>query len=359
VQGRQQVMLLRHPSLFRLDAGHFDEVLQVLWHHVLQQAQPVPDETISELDSVHGPIRLAVRRSQRFAALAWPLVAREADHLLAGYQEAFFVCPEGSEARLGWTTVARHEEPLPEPLRRLAPSPVPSPALPIPTFTELSTLAASDGRCSIPNPVLLARLEEALADAQAYREMAQQMDDELGRMEHKFSSLLDAFRSGRDQAPQEVREHAGDQQERQADLEGLLVDWERRNKDRLVLHSRAFAGAKQSLYEKPLQVLAGLDFLAGPYREHRLGKLPLAEYLQALQSSGFKLAGSVGDSVRGEQGEAYYVRHNGRRRVLSHHLVKGGGRDERYCLRIYFFFDDDIGLPVVGWLPSHLANSLS
>lgn len=49
----------------------------------------------------------------------------------------------------------------------------------------------------------------------------------------------------------------------------------------------------------------------------------------------------------------------GRRRMFDLHLAKGGGRDERYCLRIYFFWSAEDRKVVVGWLPSHLSNSLS
>ena len=50
---------------------------------------------------------------------------------------------------------------------------------------------------------------------------------------------------------------------------------------------------------------------------------------------------------------------NGEKRTLEWHLEKGGGRDERYFLRIYFFWDEESEQVVVGWIPSHLPNSLT
>jgi hypothetical protein len=58
----------------------------------------------------------------------------------------------------------------------------------------------------------------------------------------------------------------------------------------------------------------------------------------------------------GEQGDAYFVSYKGRRRELDRHLKRGNSHDERYCLRVYFFWDNEEQQVVVGWLPSHLPT---
>jgi hypothetical protein len=57
--------------------------------------------------------------------------------------------------------------------------------------------------------------------------------------------------------------------------------------------------------------------------------------------------------------KGYNVLYGGRQRQLDQHLRKGGGRDPRYVMRVYFFWDDDQQMAVVGWLPGHLDNTLT
>ena len=64
----------------------------------------------------------------------------------------------------------------------------------------------------------------------------------------------------------------------------------------------------------------------------------------------------------GEQGDDYFVKYptsSNRNCFLEWHLRKGSNKDTRYCLGIYFFWDDDTQQIVVGWLPSHLDNRMT
>ena len=74
----------------------------------------------------------------------------------------------------------------------------------------------------------------------------------------------------------------------------------------------------------------------------------------------------AGDARCGRpEADAYYVRHpqpSGDRKVapyrlLDLHLRKGNSTNPRYCLAIYFFWDETAKQVVVGWLPSHLGVS--
>jgi hypothetical protein len=61
----------------------------------------------------------------------------------------------------------------------------------------------------------------------------------------------------------------------------------------------------------------------------------------------------------GEQKDEYFVNYPvgsppGNKKFLEQHLRKGNDRDERFCFRLYFFWDKKKSLVVVGWLPSHL-----
>lgn len=139
----------------------------------------------------------------------------------------------------------------------------------------------------------------------------------------------------------------------------LIEEWSSKNSDRIIILPRALNEAKKSDYVNPEHVHLGLEFLAGAYREGRIGNLSLAEVEESLAASGTKLAGSVGASIAGYFGDSYYVSWSGRRRFMDLHLTRGGGRATRFCMRIYFFWSEEDKKVVVGWLPSHLNNSMS
>ena len=139
----------------------------------------------------------------------------------------------------------------------------------------------------------------------------------------------------------------------------LVAEWAKDNEKDIVVLPRALQGAKKSIYFRPELVCKGLEALAGPYRSMRTNKATAEDFQKALDEHGFKLEGSVSPSIAGSLGETYFVKWQGRREFLDLHLIKGGGRDERYCLRIYFFWDAETSRVVVGDMPAHLPNSLS
>ncbi len=138
-----------------------------------------------------------------------------------------------------------------------------------------------------------------------------------------------------------------------------LPDWVRETlAGRLVLHSRAVGALRKAHYEDVQTVYACLLHLAGAYRDMRMGQDGAREEWEAsLGELGVVLSPSISQERAGEEGESYFVRHpqgSGQRRMLDLHLKKGARREDRYCLRLYFFWDDENMEVVVGWLPSHL-----
>ena len=69
----------------------------------------------------------------------------------------------------------------------------------------------------------------------------------------------------------------------------------------------------------------------------------------------------TGDRSRLMQEDAAFqvIYDDGTRRLLDWHLKGSNTRDPRYCLRVYYFFDEAKYLPVVGWLPSHLRTRVT
>ncbi|MFN4362085.1 MAG: hypothetical protein ACK4F4_15310 [Hylemonella sp.] len=66
----------------------------------------------------------------------------------------------------------------------------------------------------------------------------------------------------------------------------------------------------------------------------------------------------TGDGVKYAT-EQYSVSYGGSRRALDRHLKGSNSRDRRYGFRLYFFWDEEGEVVVVGWLPTHLDNRLT
>jgi len=128
--------------------------------------------------------------------------------------------------------------------------------------------------------------------------------------------------------------------------------------DGLILHPKAKRGLKNSRYEDSTLVYNALLLLATKYREMRTGDDDAKRAFEnECQSLGLQLGRAVSKTRAGQEGEEYWRNWHGRRFLLQDHLKKGDSRDERRCLRIYFFWDDDEQIVVVGWLTSHLDTS--
>lgn len=132
---------------------------------------------------------------------------------------------------------------------------------------------------------------------------------------------------------------------------------------RVVLHSRALRGIKDAVYEDVARVYKGLLLLGNEYRNRCLGREGSKEaFEEKLGEVGLRFDQSISKIRAGEQGDEYYVRYptaSSPKRFLEWHLRKGSTKDDRLCLGVYFFWDNDTQQVVVGWLPSHLDLRMS
>lgn len=135
-----------------------------------------------------------------------------------------------------------------------------------------------------------------------------------------------------------------------------LGEWAAINSDRIVILPRAISAARKAIYQDHSTVFAALNVLAGSYRDVKAGRAPRDKARDDLELLGITMGGSVDPANAGDE---YFVRWSGRRRFLDQHLKKGTSRDPRFALRIYYTWDEELGVCVVGWLPSHLSNSMS
>lgn len=127
------------------------------------------------------------------------------------------------------------------------------------------------------------------------------------------------------------------------------------------VHNRAMQGVKNSLYVDTTLIYKSLLVLRDEYVPMRRegGLERKHQFETACANLGLAEEPTFSGARYGEQGDEYFVRYAGRRVLLDRHLKKGNGRDQRYCFRLYFFWDDDNEQAVVGWLPSHLDTRIT
>lgn len=139
--------------------------------------------------------------------------------------------------------------------------------------------------------------------------------------------------------------------------------------DRLYLHSRAVRGLKDAVFENVALVCEALKLLAEVYWPMRSNHDPeQRQSLSANWDGGIKKLGleynhqSLSPSRLGEFRDTYTIDYRigqSSQQVLGPHLKYGGTKDDRYCMRIYFLWDDERQLVVIGSLPAHLDTRAS
>lgn len=136
---------------------------------------------------------------------------------------------------------------------------------------------------------------------------------------------------------------------------------------RLYFHPRAQRTLKKGQYEDVVTLAKALELLANEYRNIRVGSTSTSDsdktaFEEKTKLLGLELSRSISKTGVGEFENDYYVDYSigqSKKQLLEWHLSKGDARDERRCLRIYFFWDAESKLVVVGSLPGHLTNRLT
>jgi len=135
----------------------------------------------------------------------------------------------------------------------------------------------------------------------------------------------------------------------------------KRRRERLLILPSAIDEARTSPFEDVALVYKSLNLLATEYFELRVrgGNDRRRKWRSGREALGLSVAPSISKSRAGEQKSEYFVKYPagnplGSKRFLEQHLKKGNDRDKRFCFRLYFFWDKEKRLVVVGWLPSHL-----
>lgn len=143
-----------------------------------------------------------------------------------------------------------------------------------------------------------------------------------------------------------------------------MPDWVGKNlAGRLILHPRAMRAVRNACYENVEFVYQNLLLLANEYRDIKMNYEGAQEsFNKRIEELKVECSPSISQGRAGEEGDTYYVQypsHTNKKCFLESHIRKGKSREERYCLAIYFFWDDETKHVVVGWLPSHLDNRIT
>ena len=139
-----------------------------------------------------------------------------------------------------------------------------------------------------------------------------------------------------------------------------LEDWANKHLSGSVhILNRAYRAAKKTEFEDTEIVYRVLRMLRDSYVPMRKGMMDKDDFDAACQELGIEETATFTGSGYGEEGDTYFVKYNGRRRLLERHLKNGNTRDPRRSFRLYFFWDNESQQIVVGSLPSHLTSRAS
>lgn len=141
-----------------------------------------------------------------------------------------------------------------------------------------------------------------------------------------------------------------------------LEDWCRNYlAGNIVVLPRAFRAAKKAEYQEPALAYKALLLLKDQYVALRTqgGDLALKAWQEGLIALGLEDCSSFFGERAGEEGEEYKVLWGKHKRLLERHLKGNNSHEERYCFRLYYFWDDETQQVIVGSFPAHLSTRIS
>jgi len=338
-----------HRASVKDGATGLERAFKALWEHLRS--------VVDDLEPPKEGIHQFQRQSRRFRYLyTQGLWALEFDDLNAGEAwECFGLMLEDGKARTGWHR--RGTKPGDEPLPWLAAccemqlEGTVEPKL----WPDFLSLAIAYSSTTVPQIS-----SDDAEERQSLIAEVSHLRQQSGEQSKKLRELRLAAQAIRERASGRKGAEAGDVQEparawKLSDIE----EWAEENADRILIMPRALSECRKSDYENHALFYQCLDLLGDTYRLVKLGQMPRETLKEQADNLGLDIGGSVDPSMAGSCGDEYFVRYGGRRRFLDQHLASGSSRQQRFCLRIYFFWDDDLKLVVVGSAPKHLSNRFS
>ena len=197
----------------------------------------------------------------------------------------------------------------------------------------------------------------ALADSYAKDcESCHEENDQQRQLIGRLKAQVAALRFQLQNCPEESTKQNIPEDGTYADVEEWIGQY---YPDKLLLLPRAVRSLKEAIYLDSQLVYKCLKLLATSYYDYRTGLINYDNFAEACKhiDPGLDERGAITDVAAGMQGDTYYVQYKGKKKKLERHLAKGSNKDRRYCLRIYFFWDDQDQVVVIGDLPHHLDTS--
>jgi hypothetical protein len=129
----------------------------------------------------------------------------------------------------------------------------------------------------------------------------------------------------------------------------------------IIVLPRALRAAKKSSFHDPSLTYRALLLLRNEYmRMRKTGSdESLKEWRDELARLGLEDQASFSGDRAGEFENEYTVQWRKRRRLLDRHLKAGNSREERYCFRLYYFWDAEEQKVVIGSFPCHLRTRVT
>jgi hypothetical protein len=247
----------------------------------------------------------------------------------------------------------------------------------LPSFTNVRQLAAQLDRAKVKQAggtdTTLLSLYESDNDhlRKELQEQKEQYDGLLAAADAERAAAVEAADVAKSQALErahrirllEQRVSAATAAPEAPEVPGTLDNFEEWCKEHLVgaveLVNRAFQGVRKSDFHDPSFIYKSLILLRDFYVPMRIEGSPERRDAYLEQLAELQLEDSLtGDGVKYSE-DLYSVQYAGTRRLLDRHLKGSSSRDRRFGFRLYFFWDEDGQVVVVGWLPSHLQNRLT
>lgn len=185
---------------------------------------------------------------------------------------------------------------------------------------------------------------------------AEKLKLEIERLEAKVKAIERGYATG-------VSADVGPAQDRKLESYADLEDWaEEVLRGEVVVHPAALKDCRKNGHvnmleriEKALIIMR--DFMTPARRENDLrireeGDRRLAEL-------GMKDSGCFVNRDEARKTPGYSVHYEGAPHVLYDHIKFGKGYDNANQIRIYYFWDEERKLHVVGKMPSHMKNNLT
>ena len=135
-----------------------------------------------------------------------------------------------------------------------------------------------------------------------------------------------------------------------------LPDWVETNfPGRLQLLPRAIRSLKNAEFEDVHLVYKALELLGTDYNKMRTGEISREKFDEKCQALGITECPCIADNRAGELKDIYFIPdYHGHKVKIDRHIKNGGGsRNPKRCMRIYFFWDEDMQQAVICYLPQH------